>query len=56
MKTAKASELDRIVDEGEENILDYADLSTLRKPNQERTEHEVDACALLLTRSRSSCV
>lgn len=36
MKTAKASELDRIVDEGEESILDYADLSTLRKPNQEQ--------------------
>ncbi|WP_033515197.1 type II toxin-antitoxin system BrnA family antitoxin [Bifidobacterium cuniculi] len=36
MKTAKASELDRIMDEGEESILDYADLSTLRKPNKER--------------------
>lgn len=36
MKSAKAAELDRIFDEGEESILDYADMSTVRKPNQEK--------------------
>lgn len=36
MKSARAAELDRIFDEGEESILDYADMSTLRKPNQEK--------------------
>lgn len=36
MKSAKAVELDRIFEEGEESILDYADMSTLRKPNQEK--------------------
>ncbi|MCI1673532.1 MAG: BrnA antitoxin family protein [Bifidobacterium tibiigranuli] len=35
MKTAKTSDLDRIFDEGKESILDYADMSTLRKPNKE---------------------
>lgn len=37
MKTIKsAEELDRIFDDGEESILDYADMSTLRKPNREK--------------------
>lgn len=29
-------EMERVFDEGEESILDYADLSTLRKPRQGR--------------------
>ncbi|QAY32544.1 CopG family transcriptional regulator [Bifidobacterium pullorum subsp. gallinarum] len=37
MKTAKSDEdLDRIFEEGEESILDYADMSSLRHPNRER--------------------
>ncbi|MDF7664573.1 antitoxin [Bifidobacterium sp. ESL0745] len=38
MKTRKAAELDRIFDDGNESILDYADMSTLRKPNKEKDE------------------
>lgn len=37
MKTAKSDEeLDRIFEAGDESILDYADMTTLRKPNRER--------------------
>lgn len=32
-KSIKAEDFDRIFDEGEEDIVDYLDLSTLRRPN-----------------------
>ena len=32
-KSIKAEEFDRIFDEGEEDIVDYLDLSTVRRPN-----------------------
>ena len=35
MKTAKAADLERIFDEGKESITDYADMSTVRKPNKD---------------------
>lgn len=36
MKTFSSEEdLQRVFDAGEESILDYADMSTMRKPNQE---------------------
>ncbi|WEV66149.1 MULTISPECIES: antitoxin [unclassified Bifidobacterium] len=38
MKMRKAAELDRIFDNGDESILDYADMSTLRKPNKDKEE------------------
>ena len=37
MKTFNSSvEMERVFDEGEESILDYADMSSLRHPNRER--------------------
>ena len=36
MKTfSREEDLQRVFDAGEESILDYADMSTMRKPNQE---------------------
>lgn len=33
---SSAEEMERVFDEGEESILDYADMSTLRKPGKEQ--------------------
>ena len=38
----KASELDKIFDDGEEDILQYFDLSTATRPNQELKRVNVD--------------
>ncbi|WEV69714.1 hypothetical protein OZX73_02200 [Bifidobacterium sp. ESL0775] len=40
MMTLKAAELDRIFDKGDESILDYADMSTLRKLNKDENKQE----------------
>ncbi|MGQ2968009.1 MAG: type II toxin-antitoxin system BrnA family antitoxin [Allorhizobium sp.] len=38
MKTISAEELDRLFDEGEEDVLQYFDLTTARRPNLEPVE------------------
>ncbi|WEV72760.1 antitoxin [Bifidobacterium sp. ESL0790] len=36
----EAAELDQIFDKGDESILDYADMSTLHKPNKDKDEQK----------------
>jgi len=38
----KASEFDKLVDEGEVDIIEYLDLSTARRPNLEQRRVNVD--------------
>ena len=38
MKTISAEELDRLFDEGDEDVLQYFDLTTARRPNLEPVE------------------
>ncbi|MCX6975058.1 MAG: CopG family transcriptional regulator [Verrucomicrobia bacterium] len=38
----KAEELDKIFDDGEEDILPYLDMSTLRRPNLDQKRVNVD--------------
>lgn len=38
----KASDLDKIFDDGEEDIIEYLDLSTARRPNLEQRRVNVD--------------
>lgn len=44
----KAEQLDRIFDEGEEDILEYLDMSTLRRPGLEPKHVNIDPSAWMV--------
>lgn len=50
VKSATAEDLDRIFDEGKEDITDYVDLSALRRPNLELRRVSLDMPVSMIRR------
>ena len=48
MKATTAEEFDKLFDDGEEDIAQYLDMSTLHKPNKEKQQDELRQLSITL--------